>query len=169
MGPEVKADLSIPDFWYDFFARLLPGTAFVFILRLQFANSFSFPSAGDFLYLVFGGYLISLFTQPLSSRIVKFFEKNVGKIDAKEQDRIKFMRTLQNDLGHSSRQSLVLGKMHAEATFFAQVSILTLVFSIVRAAIGNWLNRFVCTSRTLCSADWIPVQSFGLRTIKHPA
>jgi len=137
VGPEVKAELNIPDFWYDFYARFLPGTAFVLMLRIQFANGFSFPSAGEFLVIAFGGYVIALFTQPLSSRIVKFFERNVGKVKTKGQDRIKFIRTLQNDLGQSSRQSLVLGKMHAEATFFAQVSILTLVFFIVRLTIGK--------------------------------
>lgn len=33
MGAELKAELNIPDLWFDFYARFLPGTTFVIIVR----------------------------------------------------------------------------------------------------------------------------------------
>ena len=43
MSPSIQTELKIPDLWYDFYTRLIPGTAFIASTRILFLNSCKLP------------------------------------------------------------------------------------------------------------------------------
>jgi len=87
MGTEFKTELKIPDLWYDFYARFLPGAAFIAALRLIILKNNTFlPTTGMELFLLlFTGYFCALISQPLSSRLAIMINNFVET--RKKQDR----------------------------------------------------------------------------------
>jgi hypothetical protein len=127
MSPDIQANLEIPDIWFDFLARLLPGISFVAIVWLGFLEKPTPTGLEAIVGLFFAGYIIGLVTSPASSRVAKLIEARVGKLPQGEKDRIKFIRKVQSKLGYSSRQALLISKMHAEVVFFVQLAIYSLL------------------------------------------
>ncbi|MBI3193993.1 MAG: hypothetical protein HYZ34_05915 [Ignavibacteriae bacterium] len=125
MGTEIKSELKIPDLWYDFYARIIPGTAFTACVRVGILGYVNTPSFEEMVILVAIGYFVALLTQPISSRITKIIEDVMLTLAKRPKE---FFRTVQKSLGNSSRQVLILSKMHSEATFFIQLSNLSLVY-----------------------------------------
>jgi hypothetical protein len=146
MGPDIKVDLQIPDLWYDFYARLLPGITFVGTIRCCLLGLLNLPSLLEILVIFIIGYIVALITQPLSSRISRWIERLVEKMkNIKEND---FIRRVQKELGLDSRPSMVISKMHGEVSFFVQLSMLTLVYLLIQTFVGN---------KSIISLNWFPI------------
>jgi len=127
MATEIK--LKIPDLWFDFYARLIPGTIFIATLRLWSLGITTIPNTNEIFLLIGAAYFTGLVTQPLASRIAKLIEKRVNPERKNPAgDKKKWLRILQYKLGRESRDSLILSKMHGEVTFFVQLAIMTLLF-----------------------------------------
>lgn len=137
MGANIETELKIPDLWYDFYARFLPGAAFITALRLIFFKNYHLPNVIELFLLLFAGYFCSLISQPLSSRLTILIENFAEhrKVLKKNQ----FVKMIQHKVGRESRDSMILSKMHAEVTFFVQLSVLsavTLVLQIFQRPFG---------------------------------
>lgn len=130
MGTEFKTELKIPDLWYDFYARFLPGAAFVAALRLIIFKNDTLPATVMELFLLlFTGYFCALISQPLSSRLAIMINNFVEMI--KKQNR-GFVKLTQHIHGRESRDSMILSKMNAELTFFVQLSVLSAVTLVLQ-------------------------------------
>jgi hypothetical protein len=149
MGADIKADLQIPDLWYDFYARLLPGSLFVLGLRYFCFSIKSLPSISDFVVLMIFGFICGLFSQPIASKLTwivdRLAEKSSGITDE------FFIRKLQARLKPDSNSARVLGKMHGEIIFFVQIFFLSIVLFI-------WA-RWGCQSKIPFSFLILPVIS----------
>lgn len=122
----VTTELKVPDLWFDFYARLLPGSAAVAAFRFLVLKKHDVPELREMALWAFGGYLIALLCQPLSSRITGWIEDKVEK----RRNRI---REIQAKLGRDSREAMILSKMHGEVTFFTQLAVLALVLAAIQA------------------------------------
>lgn len=125
MNPEIKVELQVPDLWYDFYARVLPGTAFIAALRYVVLGTTSTPSVTEIIAILWMGYFSALLTQPLASRLTGWIER-LAKTIAGEPDRL-YIRRVQEVLGSDSRKAMILSKMHGEVAFFVQLGLLTLL------------------------------------------
>lgn len=133
MAAEVKTELNIPDLWFDFYARLVPGTCFA--LALYWRKYEKLPALdGWHLFGLFGaGYVLSLITQPLSSRAARMLEDQAAKIHRKDGEYVERVKTC---LGESSRRTLILDKMHGEVTMYVQAAFLSVVYLLSRCLVG---------------------------------
>ena len=127
MGLHLQGEVRVPELWYDVYARLLPGTAFVGAAYYLFSTP---PKTPDGVGVVIGllcGYFFGLVAQPASSRITAWLHHMVAK--ARGEDRL-YVRKIQKELDH--RQSMILSKMHGETTFFVQCAVLGMVLLLIR-------------------------------------
>jgi hypothetical protein len=69
MGDGFNAELKVPDLWYDFYARLLPGTAFVGCVRFFVFGKNGVASTIEALAILGIGYFSAMLTQPLASEL----------------------------------------------------------------------------------------------------
>jgi hypothetical protein len=83
--------------------------------------------------LAIAGYIVGLLTQPLSSRLTTIIESRFGPLPEGVPDGYVFITNTQRKLRASSREieASVLGKRHAEITFFVQLAALLLLAVIV--------------------------------------
>jgi len=131
MSPDIQANLEIPDIWFDFLARFLPGVSFVTMVWFVFLKKPAPTGLEAILGVIFAGYVAGLITSPPASRIARIIESRAGKLPKGEEDRVKFIRRVQAKLSYSSRQTLLIGKMHAEVVFFVQLAIFSLLLIVV--------------------------------------
>ncbi len=128
MSTDIKTELRIPDIWLDFYGRLIPGTVFLFALRVFILDKANLPNAIELLLTVFGGYFIGLLSNPISSflkkHLFRYAEKKTGKGS-------QFVAKVQAKLGQESRRALILSKMHAECLFYVQLFVLSCIWKIV--------------------------------------
>jgi len=122
----VSMNLDIPDLWFDFYARFLPGITFITILRIFFFGLTNPPNAWDVAVIVVAGYISALLIQPISSLIVNNFEKIAQNIKDKANKKDK-VRIIIYKLGEKSHEALILEKMHGEIHFFLQLGIFLLI------------------------------------------
>lgn len=145
----VKSELRIPDLWFDFYARLLPGTFFVALMRVCVFDKRTIPEGIEILVLLAVGYFVGLFFAPIASWVIGKIEANVGvnelatkdierwlkedrRLDEKQRkDPRVFVEKVQYALERESNQAVILDKMHGECTFFVQTALLSGVFSVV--------------------------------------
>ncbi len=120
-------DLKVPDPWYDVYARLLPGTAFVSALYYLFSTAPKMPNSIGVLVALFCGYFSGMVAQPASSEITRFIHYIVAKIHRK--DRL-YVEIIKKEL--DERQSMILSKMHGETTFFVQCTVLGILLLLIR-------------------------------------
>lgn len=124
MSSDIKTEISIPDIWYDFFARFLPGVILVFsiwfflILPIpndisEFRNNIASINGVEFLLLAILGYFVGLFLQPLSTGLIK----KLSHICDKDFD--EKIYAAQKTIGQETRRAKILSKMGAEAMFFS--------------------------------------------------
>ncbi len=126
MGSELKADLNIPDLWYDFYARLIPGS--LFACSIYYLSHLKFPTAGNLLILLPLGYVCGLFIQPISSFIIG----NIHHLAERELNILddNFVYQVQLELGLESNESRIFSKMHGKVAFFVQSAILSFILFI---------------------------------------
>ena len=125
MGPSIQTELHIPELWFDFYARFLPGTAFVAFAKAVIWKDVSLPTVRELLIIAFAGYSCGLVVQPVSSRLTVLLEDRVVPPGQKPPGHL-YVRALQERLRRESRlrQSMILSKMHGETTFFVQLFVL---------------------------------------------
>ena len=145
MSPNIQTELRIPALWFDFYARLLPGTAFIAAVRVFVAGNAAMPSFSEMLFLAFAGYFSGMLSQPLGSRLTRAIERIVGKCKFHDAT---FVWSLERKLGSDSQEAPILAKMHGEVTFFAQLFVLAGFFflvQLVQALTGDtcWSRPFV--------------------------
>ena len=121
----IETKLRIPDLWFDFYARFLPGCAFVSFLWYFAFNQNKFPDYWTAVTMIILGYICALITQPISSEIVLAMEYCVQRFFAPNKD-VYYIKDVQRKLGTDSRKSMILSKMHGEVTFYIQLVILGL-------------------------------------------
>jgi len=125
----LKTKLKIPDLWFDVYARLLPGTAFVAAIRVLLLGNVEVPNGKELFVLAFAGYLFALITQPISSRLARLVWYLADKVTSEE---VGYVDKVKQKLGRSTRESLILSKMHGEVTFFCQLSVLSVVYQVIQ-------------------------------------
>jgi len=128
---DLRTELQIPDLWFDFYARLVPGTAFVAATRVWILGQTSMPGGVEAMVLAALGYLVGLVFQPLSSRLTAWVEELVARLHGKDEG---FVTRVTLCLGTTSRWSMILGKMHGETTMYMQFALLTLTFRVLAEA-----------------------------------
>jgi hypothetical protein len=126
MGADVKAELNIPDLWYDFYSRLLPGFLFVLGWRYFYFSITAIPTLDELILLFVIGYFCGLFSQPIASTIILLVFRLV---EVFQKDKIEkyFIRTVQIKIGLETNASRILSKMHGEVAFFIQVFLLSII------------------------------------------
>lgn len=127
MGIDFQGELKVPDLWYDVYARLLPGTAFVGAAYYLFSTAPKTPDVVGVLIALLCGYFFGLVAQPVSSRIMGLVHYIVAK--PRGENRL-YVKMIQKEL--DDRQSMILSKMHGEATFFVQCAVLGSVLLLIR-------------------------------------
>jgi uncharacterized protein involved in cysteine biosynthesis len=120
-------DLKVPDLWYDVYARLLPGTAFVGAAYYLFSTTPKTPDWIGMLIALLCGYFFGLVAQPASSRITGWLHYIVAKAHGKDRLYVEMIRKELDD-----RQSMILSKMHGETTFFVQCTVLGSILLLIR-------------------------------------
>ena len=118
MNTNVQTELKIPDLWFDFYARFLPGAAFVASLYFLRGGQ-SVPAGLHVALLALAGYVCGLVIQPASSEITELLECWVAKI--RTGDPFYVFRVAESD------PRMILPKMHGETTFFVQSSVLAAI------------------------------------------
>lgn len=126
MGNGALGDLKIPDLWFDFYARFLPGLAFIAYVRVLVNGCFSIPNLIEFISLLLLGFIYGLILQPISALLVDLIQKYTDKWHNKDHE-INIVKKIQYDIDRDSRDSMIISKMHAEVTFFVQMALFVLI------------------------------------------
>lgn len=137
MGADVKADVTIPDIWYDVYARLMPGAAFVFGTRYVVLPEWKTPTPTELVTILLAGLFVGLVSQPMASWLVKALERRRWPND----NAAERIAQLEAQLGPESRHAKILSKAMGEAQFFSQLLWLTLVLllvGVIRSGVGWW-------------------------------
>ena len=119
MNP-IRTELRIPDLWYDFYARFLPGSAFIAALYLLLNAPIESPTWTELLLLAFAGYFSGLMVQPISSRVTGFLHLGIAKLHKKDKN---YVNQVASKL--KPNEKAILDKMHGETTCFVQLAMLT--------------------------------------------
>ena len=125
MPVDVKTELQIPDFWFDFYARVIPGAAFVGAARYWWMENYEFPSATESAVLLAVGYFVGLLVQPVGSTLTETIETIAAKRKGKDYG---YVGRAKVSIGSRSGLPLILDKMHGETTMYVQLGLLVLVF-----------------------------------------
>jgi hypothetical protein len=126
MSVDVQAELKIPDMWYDFYARFVPGAAFTTALYGLAQQNPALPTVRALVLLGLASYLAAFTTQPFSSRITGLLHWLAAKVH--KEDKLFVTRVAKK----LPDERPVLDKMHAEVTCFVQLAVLTLALWLVR-------------------------------------
>jgi hypothetical protein len=121
---DIKVELNIPDLWYDFYARLLPGAIFVAAIYILWPGDHSLPTALPTVMLLAAGYVSALVSQPIASELSLGIEWGVAKMKHFHVERIAQKLT--------PHESQILSKMHGEVTFFTQCFVLSFVVLLLQ-------------------------------------
>ena len=155
MSNNIKTELNIPDIWYDFYARLLPGTCFLFASRYLIQTEWIVPNATESFLLFAAGYFTGLFFQPLASIIVNFEFGYVQK-----EKGVDYVADVQAKVGAESRRSKILSKMQAATVFFAQLLISVCCLIALYFYLG--LDRKLVLIVLFLA---LPYSAFGIRNV----
>ena len=137
MSVNFETKLDIPDLWFDFYARFLPGVTFVGAARVTVLENFEVPNAAEIIVIAFLGFVCALVTQPLSSLITKCLERKVSRWKAPGKDCLYVRKVQEKLIGlERNRQSMIISKMHGETTFFIQMFVLNLVLLFLEIGKG---------------------------------
>ena len=133
---EIKTELKIPDLWYDFYARLLPGGVFVAAIYVLWPGTPSWPTPLQTVLLLAVGYVSALVSQPLSSPLSHFIHWLVA---GRKHHHVEIIGKSLNP-----HEASILAKMHGEVTFFTQSFVLALVLLITQMVPRFGLERELC-------------------------
>lgn len=119
MTTQLNADLKIPDLWFDFYARFLPGTIFVAALYILWPGDLSIPSGWLAAILALGAFIVGLLIQPLSSELTGILHSVMAWMVTGERYYVRKRGRLD--------PLRILSKMHGETTFFVQCFFLSAI------------------------------------------
>jgi uncharacterized protein involved in cysteine biosynthesis len=134
--PEIKAELNIPDLWYDFYARLLPGGLFVAAIYILWPGAPSWPTPLQAVILVAAGYVSALVSQPLASPLSHLIHWLVAGGEC------YYVENIGKKL--NPHEVSILDKMHGEVTFFTQCFVLAVVLLIAQIVPRFNLEQELC-------------------------
>ncbi len=123
LAKKFSENVELPDSWFDWYARLLPGCGGVF---LYFALSNKIPTTvgpTEFFLFVFVGYLIGHVIQPLSGFIVNRIEQPIT-------DENRYAGAKTNDQVPASLTRNV-SKAHAEANSMCSCGLITAAIAVL--------------------------------------
>lgn len=135
MSP-ITTELNIPDIWYDFLGRLLPGYAFLSSIWLIVKGTIE-PSTLVAVLAIPASYIIGFTCQPITLILTKWLEKKAADKNCVEEH---FVSLSQNSVGTDSRRSLILSKIGAETVFFSQVVFLSLITACIALTYENYIG-----------------------------
>lgn len=138
MSP-ITTELNIPDIWYDFLGRLLPGYAFLSSIWLIVKGTIE-PSILVAVLAIPASYIIGFTCQPITLTLTKWLEKKAAETNCVEEH---FVSLSQNSLGTDSRRSLILSKIGAETVFFSQVVFLSLITAYIALRYENCIGAIL--------------------------
>lgn len=124
MSNTIKTEIAIPDNWYDFYTRLLPGTYFVTVAYLLLFKKLQFPSFQEMIILLGAAYLFGLMILPVSILLREFLSKRMDKGFSEKKDSTEKVSYI---IGREKRDSLIISKMYAEEIFYWQSSLVSLI------------------------------------------
>jgi hypothetical protein len=133
MSANLNAELKVPDLWYDFYARFLPGALFVAIIYVLWPGRLTTPSGGEVAVLALASLIAGLVAQPVSSEITGEIHRRIALRVVHDEDYIDKQKPLD--------PRRILGKMHAETTFFIQCAVLGFVLLLLQLFVtleSNW-------------------------------
>ncbi|MBI2423915.1 MAG: hypothetical protein HYV27_13875 [Candidatus Hydrogenedentes bacterium] len=113
MGANIDATFDIPDIWFDFYARFVPGSAFAAVVYYMRGGDWATISALQASFLAAGGYCCALTTQWASSEITAWIT-----------DRMQQKRGVKIVQDQTLDPKDILGKMHSETTMYIQAFVL---------------------------------------------
>jgi len=144
----VETKLQIPDLWYDFYARFLPGTAFVSLVYYRLFENPKTPDASILVIISFLGLFCGMVTQPISSRLVGWLHDLAALVRGEDRDYVE--RTKKILGAHESR---ILSKMHGESVFFVQCAVLSLLFplTLLLFPANKYSGPFYCPLNAIVS------------------
>ncbi len=119
MKDEIKSLTDkIPDVWFDWYGRLIPGCIGIIIYISIFRDNYEFLFK-NFLKLLFLAYLIGHIFQPFSSGLINFWMKDISK-----------------------RKTKIVSKSYAELVGFISILIIALVLLILYIIKNTWLKLY---------------------------
>ena len=95
---------KLPDIWYDFYGRLLPGAYGVSFFQLFVLGQSIEATLENFLYIMISGYLLGHIFQPISSMIILWRERKHDPDDQKGQ--------VNSEMGPETRAAHLLSKVN---------------------------------------------------------
>jgi hypothetical protein len=105
MANGLHAELRVPDLWYDFYARLIPGTAFVFALRWSTQDEWAITGGVELILLLLADFFCGLVINPISSRLTGILE---GRIEQSKTGETHFIQKVQAEAGQDTRSAMIL-------------------------------------------------------------
>ncbi|MDY0199343.1 MAG: hypothetical protein RBR68_16190 [Tenuifilaceae bacterium] len=107
---------KIPDVWFDWFARLIPGCIGIILYFLIIEKNYELMFE-NFIPFLFLGYIIGHIIQPIASGLINYWNKGVQK-----------------------RKNIIISKAYAELVGFASLVIISVLLLIVKFAKDYELN-----------------------------
>ena len=107
----------IPDVWFDFYARLLPGT-YVALIVFYSPLRIHAPEKRGVLLLLFAAYIVGYMLQPIGS----FLSRSIEKLSITETERTRYYQIEQN-ADNLSRGMLLVQKAWSESVCFSSFSV----------------------------------------------
>ncbi len=162
MDGKTITELKIPDVWYDFYARFIPGLVFVFSLRFFLYGHIFSIGATDILVMMFISYIVGLINQPIASTLTERIEK----LAIRKYSNKNLVPEVQHKLGQGTRRALVLSKMKGEISCFSQLFFITIYLFLIYLFIGG--SNYMCICWFVVFMLYFPLgsYSFALRRNK---
>jgi len=124
-----QASLEIPDLWFDFYVRFLPGITFIGILGFIIYGSFSVIYT-NFAVFFIGSYLAGLLLNPISSWIA-------NKMDYRLDEDGNLRDELLHNTNLNSHEVGVIHKMRGEVLFFIQMLLFYIILVVIYLSTEN--------------------------------
>lgn len=125
---------KLPDVYFDWYARLLPGCAIVIVVLLHASKDQIEYIIEHPLAILFTAYTIGHFIQPASGFVVKKLEKR------KKNESIYSAYKKKKIEDRNDKLIAKISKAHAEAVSMCSASILVLFFTIYRATSNHCIE-----------------------------
>lgn len=133
MAPEMRTSTRFPDLWFDLWARLMPGVAFVALLRFFVLDHAWLPSIRGLLATLAAGYFIGFLTQPASAWLAVQVQDRLARSKGRDQG-AGYWRSVCRARGRGDDDSRTLRRMHGEIVAFIQIAVLSLLLLVCAAA-----------------------------------
>jgi hypothetical protein len=101
---------KVPDVWFDWFARLIPGSIGIILFFLIIEKNYELLFE-NFIPFLFLGYIIGHTIQPVASSLINYWKKGVQK-----------------------RKNTIISKAYAELVGFVSLVIISVLLIIIKLA-----------------------------------